>query len=164
MTAQEKQEIVNAVLSAIRTNSRTISQLTAISSPSDSDSIELSGGKRITFGAFKRCVAESVSVATNAMKGYRAIDATSDLPADPTPAEREVGYILGTTLYLYVGTGGDTLGGKWQSADLKGGKGDKGESGVHLGDVALVNDLTTGGEESALTAEMGKRSEERRVG
>lgn len=31
-----------------------------------------------------------------------------------------------------------------------------GENGVHLGDVALVNDLTTGGEESALTAEMGK--------
>ena len=38
----------------------------------------------------------------------------------------------------------------------RGAQGDKGDSGVHLGDVKLVNNLTEGGEESALTAEMGK--------
>lgn len=34
--------------------------------------------------------------------------------------------------------------------------GQQGANGVHLGDVVLVNNLTEGGEESALSAEMGK--------
>ena len=103
------------------------------------------------------------NVSTNAIKGYVVISSTSDLPTSPTTEQQMKGYLLGTVLYVWVGTGGDTLGGKYQSAQLKGKdgapgeKGDKGESGVHLGDVALVNDLTTGGEESALTAEMGKK-------
>lgn len=98
----------------------------------------------------------------NAIKGYVAIGSVDDLPESPTAEQQQKGWLLGTVLYVWVGTGGDTLGGKYQSAQLKGAdgapgeKGDKGESGVHLGDVALVNDLTTGGEESALTAEMGK--------
>lgn len=102
------------------------------------------------------------NVSTNAIKGYVVISSTSDLPTSPTTEQQMKGYLLGTVLYVWVGTGGDTLGGKYQSAQLKGAdgapgeKGDKGESGVHLGDVALVNDLTTGGEVSALTAEMGK--------
>ena len=95
-------------------------------------------------------------VHANAIKGFVAIASTDDLPESPTAEQQQKGWLLGTVLYVYVGEGGDTLGGKWQSADLKGGKGDKGDSGVHLGDVVLVNDLTTGGEESALTAEMGK--------
>lgn len=102
------------------------------------------------------------NVSTNAIKGYVVISSTSDLPTSPTTEQQMKGYLLGTVLYVWVGTGGDTLGGKYQSAQLKGAdgapgeKGDKGESGVHLGDVALVNDLTEGGEESALSAEMGK--------
>ena len=38
----------------------------------------------------------------------------------------------------------------------KGDPGPKGDSGVDLGEVVLVNDLTTGGRESALSAEQGK--------
>lgn len=101
-------------------------------------------------------------VSTNAIKGYVAIGSVDDLPESPTAEQQQKGWLLGTVLYVWVGTGGDTLEGKYQSAQLKGAdgapgeKGDKGDSGVHLGDVALVNDLTTGGEESALTAEMGK--------
>lgn len=38
----------------------------------------------------------------------------------------------------------------------EGPQGPKGDSGVDLGEVVLVNDLTTGGEESALSAEQGK--------
>lgn len=105
----------------------------------------------------------SASMQLNAIKGYFAIGSVDDLPAEPTAEQQQKGWLLGTVLYVYVGEGGDTLGGKWQSADLKGGKGDKGDSGVHLGDVALVNDLTTGGEESALTAEQGKVLGERAV-
>lgn len=99
------------------------------------------------------------NVSTNAIKGYVVISSTSDLPTSPTTDQQMKGYLLGTTLYVWVGTGGDTLDGKYQSAQLKGedGKtGPKGDSGVHLGDVVLVNDLTTGGEGNALSAEQGK--------
>ena len=63
MTQEEFQSIVNAVLSAIRTNSRTIAQLTAVPSLSDSDSFEVSGGKRVTYGVLKSLIA-SFSSAT----------------------------------------------------------------------------------------------------
>ncbi len=99
------------------------------------------------------------NVSTNAIKGYVVINSTSDLPTSPTTEQQMKGYLLGTMLYVWVGTGGDTLDGKYQSTQLKGedGKtGPKGDSGVHLGDVVLVNDLTTGGEVNALSAEMGK--------
>lgn len=104
----------------------------------------------------------SESVSINAIKGFVVIDSTSELPENPTPEQQQKGYLLDTTLYVYVGEGGDTLEGKYRSAELKGADGapgapgPKGDSGVHLGDVALVNDLKTGGEGSALTAEMGK--------
>ena len=99
------------------------------------------------------------NVSTNAIKGYVVISSTSDLPTSPTTDQQMKGYLLDTTLYVWVGTGGDTLDGKYQSAQLKGedGKtGPKGDSGVSLGEVVLVNDLTTGGEGNALSAEMGK--------
>ena len=49
MTTEEKQEIINAVLSAIRTNSKTITQLTRVTEMSDDDYIELSGGRRVAY-------------------------------------------------------------------------------------------------------------------
>ena len=93
------------------------------------------------------------NVSTNAIKGYVVISSTSDLPTSPTTDQQMKGYLLDTTLYVWVGTGGDTLDGKYQSAQLKG---PQGNPGVSLGDVVLVNDLTTGGEGNALSAEMGK--------
>ena len=97
------------------------------------------------------------------IKGYVSIDSTSELPEDPSASEQMIGYICGTTLYLYVGEGGDTLDGKYQSANLQGPQGQQGPAGadghdgVDLGQVALVNNLEEGGEEAALTAEMGKQ-------
>lgn len=93
----------------------------------------------------------------NALKGFVVVSSTNNLPPNPTLEERQKGYLIGTMLYLWVGYGGNALGAVWQSVQLKGEQGEKGDSGVSLGEVALVNDLTTGGEESALSAEMGKK-------
>jgi len=49
MTQQEKQEIIEAVLEALQTNSQSISQLTPVTELVDSDLFEVAGGKRVTF-------------------------------------------------------------------------------------------------------------------
>jgi len=165
MTPEELQEVVAAVIAALKTNGKTIDQLTAVTSLANSDNLEVSGGKKISFGKLKEIVAADVTVSAEEIKGYVVIESTDDLPEDPTQEEQMKGYILDTMLYIYVGTGGDTLDGKYRSIQLKGEdgapgapgpQGPKGDSGVHLGDVKLVNNLTEGGEGSALTAEMGK--------
>lgn len=69
------------------------------------------------------------SIIINGVKGWVPISSTSDLPLEPSEAERERGYLLGTTLYVYVGTGGDTLDGKYLSAQLKGADGERGADG-----------------------------------
>ena len=165
MTPEELQEVVAAVIAALKTNGKTIDQLTAVTALANSDNLEVSGGKKISFGKLKEIVAADVTVSAEEIKGYVVIESTDDLPEDPTQEEQMKGYILDTMLYIYVGTGGDTLDGKYRSIQLKGEdgapgapgpQGPKGDSGVHLGDVKLVNNLTEGGEGSALTAEMGK--------
>lgn len=67
MTEQEKQSIVNAVLSAIRTNSRTIAQLTAVPSLGDNDSFEVAGGKRVTYGVLKQLIASYCNADTDTL-------------------------------------------------------------------------------------------------
>ena len=56
LSETEFQNIVNAVLSSIRTNSRTIAQLTPVTALSDTDTLEIAGGKRVTYGKFKELV------------------------------------------------------------------------------------------------------------
>ena len=99
-------------------------------------------------------------VVVNGIKGYAVIESTDELPKHPTPKQQMIGYLMGTTLYVYVGEGGDALNGKYKSADLRG---PQGYPGVNLGDVVLVNDLTTGGEGAALSAEMGKELNNRMI-
>ena len=50
MTSEEKQEIINAVLAALRTNSKSIDQLTSVSEMSDTDFLELNGGRKVSYG------------------------------------------------------------------------------------------------------------------
>ena len=159
MTNEELQQVVAAVIASLKTNGKTISQLTPVTTMSDSDNLEVSGGKKIAFSYLKAAVAAAVTVTSNDIKGYVVIESTSELPSNPSADEQMKGYILDTTLYVYVGEGGDTLSGKYQSVELQGPQGEPGQpghDGVDLGEVALINDLTTGGEGSALSAEMGK--------
>lgn len=68
ITQDEMQSIVNTVLSAIRTNSRTIDQLTPVTSLSIFDSFEINGGKRITFALLRELITKLESEArTNAI-------------------------------------------------------------------------------------------------
>ena len=49
MTPEEKQEIIQAVIAALKTNGKTIMQLTEVTSITDSDYFEISGGRRIAY-------------------------------------------------------------------------------------------------------------------
>lgn len=79
-----------------------------------------------------------------ALTGYRAALTLSDLPTqdvDPT-----LGYIVANKLYVWVGTDGDTLDGKYLNCgELRGAKGEKGNAGISLGDdfeaFADISDL-----------------------
>lgn len=113
--------------------------------------------------------------------GITILDSIDELPTEPTPAEQKALYLIGTTLYHYVGEGGDTLDGKYQSTELVGEDGKsayqsyvdtttddpvktetewvaslKGVDGVDVGEAVLVNDLITGGSTNVLSAEQGK--------
>lgn len=49
MTEAEEQQIIDAVLSALRTNSRTIDQLTPTSTLSENDYFEINGSRRVSY-------------------------------------------------------------------------------------------------------------------
>lgn len=57
LTQEELQSVVSAVLSAIRTNSLTIDQLTTATDISDTDNIEIGGGKKVSFAVLKSKIA-----------------------------------------------------------------------------------------------------------
>lgn len=58
ISSTELNSIVSAVLSAVRTNSRTIEELTPVTSLSPTDSIEIGGGKRVTFATLSKLLTE----------------------------------------------------------------------------------------------------------
>jgi hypothetical protein len=68
ITQDELQSIVNAVLSAIRTNSRTIDQLTPVTSLSDGDSFEINGGKRVTYKVLRDLIASLSSTEQDSLR------------------------------------------------------------------------------------------------
>lgn len=58
ITNDEKTAIINEVLQAIKTNSRTIDQLSAVTSVADTDCIELSGGKKVSYAVLRGLLKE----------------------------------------------------------------------------------------------------------
>ena len=75
MTNEEKQEIVNAVLAALHTHGKTIGQLTPVTSPSDSDTFELSGGRNLSYGKLKDLI---TAIFTEELQGYVPTDSLTD--------------------------------------------------------------------------------------
>lgn len=72
----DMRSIVNAVLSSLQTNSRTIEQLTAVTSLSDSDCFEINGGKKVTYGVLRGLI-ESLS--TSDQDSLKALIGKSEL-------------------------------------------------------------------------------------
>lgn len=60
LTQEEKQEIVASVLSSVRTNSRTIGNLTPVTSLTDSSQFEINGGKRVSFSLLRTFFTELI--------------------------------------------------------------------------------------------------------
>lgn len=101
------------------------------------------------------------SIEINGLGGYVVLDSVQELPA--SPSNPNLGYLIGTHLYVYVGTGGDTLDGKYKDCgEFRGPEGKEGKpgadghDGVSLGEVAIVDNLTEGGSDKVLSGEMGK--------
>lgn len=59
LTQTELQSVVNAVLSSIRTNSRTIDQLTTVNSLSETDCFEIGGGKKVKYSTLRDLIASA---------------------------------------------------------------------------------------------------------
>ena len=57
ITQDELQSIISAVLSSIRTNSKTIDQLTPVTSLSETDCFEINGGKKVTYKVLRDLIA-----------------------------------------------------------------------------------------------------------
>lgn len=68
MTEQEKQSIIDAVLSSIRTNSRSIGQLTAVPTLSDNDFFEVAGGKKVAFSVLRDLVSAYANLDAESIK------------------------------------------------------------------------------------------------
>lgn len=68
MTEQEKQSIIDAVLSSIRTNSRSIGQLTAVSTLSEGDFFEVAGGKKVSFAVLRDLVSAFANLDAESIK------------------------------------------------------------------------------------------------
>lgn len=74
------------------------------------------------------------------LSGYVSVPSVQDLPEVGEPT---LGYLVGTDLYVYVGTGGDTLDGKYKNCGpFRGPAGPQGENAIGFEDVASQEDGT----------------------
>lgn len=72
------------------------------------------------------------SLKSERLGGYKSVESIDELPQE---GEGNIGYIVGTRLYLYVGAGGDTLNGKYKDAGEF--KGPAGADGMSAYEVAV---------------------------
>lgn len=93
--------------------------------------------------------------------GIRIIAVLQSINELPDTAKQGDCYLINGNVYLYVGQNGDVDGHpEWSFAGTfrgpQGETGPRGADGVSLGEVAIVDDLTSGGRTSVLSAEQGK--------
>lgn len=202
MTNEEKQEIIAAVLEALSTNSKTISNLTPVTSLMDSDLFEVAGGSRITFANLVASVLaspaytaateeERAQIWTAIMANFAATEA-NETPSGTDPSKINAmqsrivlldsmgstldgsGYIPLPGDWYYQKSGGYQIHLNKESGEdnYKAAEGvlyinkrtgktylwsSDEEDMIELSSpIHVVNNLEAGGEEDALSAEMGK--------
>lgn len=95
-----------------------------------------------------------------AVSGWKVVDSVASLPS--SPEDPSLGWIVDNTVYLYVGEGGDTLSGKYQSiGDFQGPPGAEGPQGPPGNDGISIGDNWTAF--SVLSALDGKTSEQKQA-
>lgn len=146
-------------------------------------SIAISNAKRNTiYKAFSDLDSNTETVDKcngSALGGFKYAESIDDIPSTPPASEKNIAYVVGTHFYVFVATGGDVKDGKWKDVgEFRGPKGEQGEKGEkgekgERGETGpqgpqgntgssvaypfeLVNNLTDGGAEKALSAQMGK--------
>ena len=189
MTNAEKQEIIEAVLAALATNSKTIAQLSPKQSLTDGDLFEVAGGSRVTYQMLKSLIREGLALESR-LSDYLTEDAammylakldtetgTVDYKESPlvmldgfkgvngyTPVTGDLYYENYYGFQIWIKrAGGDNKEGIVANPNVAYvNKNDgaiyrwTGSSMVRIGGSAVINDLVTGGEADALSAEQGK--------
>lgn len=187
MTNAEKQEIIEAVLAALATNSKTIAQLSPKQSLIDSDLFEVAGGSRVTYQTLRSLIREGLALESQ-LSNYVTGDAammylakldtetgTVDYKESPlvmldgfkgvngyTPVTGDLYYENLHGFQIWIKTAGGAENGIVANPNVAYvNKNDgaiyrwTGSAMVRIGGSAVINDLTTGGEGDALSAEMG---------
>lgn len=186
MTNAEKQEIIEAVLAALATNSKTIAQLSPKQSLEDSDLFEVAGGSRVTYLVLKNGIREGLALASQlsdyvtgeqAMTYLAKLDTetgTIDYMESPcvmldgfkdvngySPATGDLFYENRSGYQIWTKTQGGATG---EHANTHVAYINRNENAIYrwtgttmerIGGCAVVNDLTTGGGDKALSAEQG---------
>ena len=87
MTDEEKQAIISDVLKSLETNSVTVEQLTATTSLADTDSIEVSGGRRVTYATLKELIKAAIADLLNDYGGSVSGKSLKSATATATASE-----------------------------------------------------------------------------
>ena len=121
-----------------------LSVLATIGSVSNLDT----ANKSTLVAAINEVLAAAQSGGSGGLSGYVVVSSISNLP---DPGQANLGYLVGENLYLYVGTGGDTLNGKYKNCGafrgpqgpqgIQGPQGFQGETGAP--GVTSVNVVVT---------------------
>ena len=74
-----------------------------------------------------------------ALGGFKYAKSVDDIPSTPPASEENIGYVVGTHLYVFVATGGDVKDGKWKDVgEFRGPKGD----GTNINSInATIDDV-----------------------
>lgn len=126
-------------------------------------------------------IKQKLSVFEHACSGFKRVSSEAQLPVTPSQEDLAKGFLVNTFLYLYVGTGGNAVNGRYFNVgDIRGPqgepgskgetgntgptgeKGEQGNSGVtgDTSDIVVINNLDGGESEEGsikvLAAEQGK--------
>lgn len=126
-------------------------------------------------------IKQKLSVFEHACSGFKRVSSEVQLPVTPSQEDLAKGFLVNTSLYLYVGTGGNAVNGRYFNVgDIRGPqgepgskgetgntgptgeKGEQGNSGVtgDTSDIVVINNLDGGESEEGsikvLAAEQGK--------